>query len=208
MRLYLIRHGETDLNRSQVMQGHDEVPLSDLGIAQATALGRRLSDVGLDLIVSSDLRRAAMTACVLASHTGAPITYDTGFRERDPGELTGKPYADSMPFFLDRDYVPPGGEGFIEFEKRVDEAFERLTQSNGSDGAQIAVVTHGMVCRAFARALLGDAAVEKLAPQWVNTSLSILDYDGQWHIVRLADASHLENIETLSMELGSTSGGA
>ena len=42
MRVYLIRHGETDYNRERRMQGHGEVPLNDTGIAQVTRLAQRL----------------------------------------------------------------------------------------------------------------------------------------------------------------------
>lgn len=128
LRVYLIRHGETEYNRTMKVQGHAEIPLNDLGIAQAARLARRFSGVRLDRIYASDLRRATMTAAILAAHTGAPLLYDPGLRERDPGDLTHKDYQESLRFFTDPAYEPPAGETHHAFLARVKKTFEALIE--------------------------------------------------------------------------------
>lgn len=195
MRLYMIRHGETPLNRAGVMQGHDEIALSDTGIEQAARLGRRMAGARLDHIYSSDLRRAAITAAILAAHTGTPLTYDEGFRERDPGELTGLPYERTQAFFTDPDYHPPGGEGVPEFAARVKEAFERLVEEEKDRDRHVAVVTHGMVCGAFLKVCLDMPLEEIAAVSWPNTCVTTLEHTGDgWNMIEQGCAAHLEGM--------------
>lgn len=198
MRVYLIRHGETDYNREGKMQGHGEVPLNDTGIAQATRLAQRLAGESIDHIYASDLRRTVMTATVIASHTGASLSYDPGFRERDPGELTGNHYETCMEFFTDDTFEPPGGESVPVFQTRVRKAFEALAEREGENGRRLAVVSHGMVCMAFLR-IFTPQVLEGLDDfTSKNASVSTLHYDGQWHAEQILDASHLEGVELLN----------
>lgn len=180
------------------MQGHSEVPLNDNGIAQAGRLADRLRGIGVDRIHSSDLRRAAMTAAIIAARTGAPVVWDPTLRERDPGELTERPYDEVMEFFNDWDFIPPGGESFPDFDERVRQSFGALVRNKANRGLKIAIVSHGMVCAAFLRTCLGDPGDEMTAIRWRNAALSIVDYDGSWKPVLLADASHLDEPEDAS----------
>ncbi len=197
MRVYLIRHGETDYNREGRMQGHGEVPLNDLGIAQATRLAQRLAGESIDHIYASDIRRTVMTAAVIASHTGSSVTYDAGFRERDPGELTGQTYETCMGFFDDESFEPPGGESVPVFHARVRGAFDALAESEGGNGRRLAVVSHGMVCMAFHRIFTPEALEGLDDFTSKNASVSVLDYDGKWIAEQVLDASHLDGIELL-----------
>lgn len=197
MRIYLIRHGETDYNREARMQGHGEVPLNDLGILQATRLGQRLASESIDHIYASDLRRTVMTAAVVASHTGASVSYDAGFRERDPGDLTGQYYETCLEFFHDDTFEPPGGESVPVFHDRVRKAFESLAEREGGNGRRLAVVTHGMVCMAFHRIFTPDLLEGLDDFTSKNASMSTLHYDGQWHTEQMLDASHLDGVDLL-----------
>lgn len=195
LRLYLIRHGETDYNQRRMIQGHTEVPINQTGIDQATRLARRMSGVPLDIIYSSDVRRAAMTAAILSSHTGVRVAYEPLWRERNPGELIHKPYEECMEFFTSADFHPPGGESLGTFEDRVRSAATRLLEQEASTAAQrhVAVVSHGMVCAAFLRTHFSDPAFQQPVLRWRNTSLTIADYyDGEWRLITLSDASHLD----------------
>ena len=191
MHVYLIRHGETDHNRNQILQGHDEIPLNDLGIAQAARLGERMMDLPLDRIISSDLRRAVMTATCVAARTGKSIEYDPAFRERDPGDYTGKTYEEGAPFFLDPDHDPPNGESVPACKARLREAFDAFAARFKDSGEHIALITHGMVCEYFCQIYL-DADNIPDARSWGNTSITTLEYNGAWRLVDLANTSHLE----------------
>lgn len=190
MRLYIIRHGETDYNRNRIMQGYLEVPLNDSGIAQATRVALRLKACAIDRIVCSDIRRAVMTGCIVASHTGAPMTYDPALRERDVGKLTGLSYDNDLRFFTDEAYVPPGGEGMGIFRARVRRAFETLVAVRRGEDERVAVVTHGLVCSTFADEFVGpDQGAGAGTP---NSSVTIVDYsDGIWTPVRIGCVAHL-----------------
>lgn len=191
MRLYIVRHGETDHNRNRIMQGYHEIPLNEKGVRQATLLALRLREENLDRIVCSDLRRAVMTGCIIASHTGIAMEYNPALRERDPGLLTGQSYDDEPRFFTDHDFVPPAGEGVAEFRARVRRAFEGLAADARLARERVAVVTHGLVCHAFVREFFGDDAAEGVGSR--NTALTLADFeDGQWSLVERDCALHLE----------------
>lgn len=192
MRLYLIRHGETDYNLRRLVQGHDEIPLNDTGIAQIAAVSRRLAELPLDHIYSSDLRRTAQSAAILAAVTGAPLSYEPLFRERHPGDHTHQTYDEAEAFFLDYDYAPPNGESYGQFDDRVRLAFDKLIQLEGANGRTVAVMSHGMLCRAFLRCCMGIPN-EKQPEFWRNSALTVVDYDGGWRLIRAADASHLDD---------------
>lgn len=192
MRIYLIRHGETDHNRDRILQGHGEVPLNAAGIAQTARLAGRLQDCGVDCIYSSDLRRAAMTAAIIAAYTGAPIVYDSGLRERNPGALAGKTYEEGAAFFRDPAYEPPGGESRAVFEARVGDSFRALATREAGRGRTLAVVSHGMVCETFPRICAGWTPKELAKVRWRNASVTIAEYNGHWKILALGDDSHLD----------------
>src|SRR5262249_54302924 len=82
MKLYLVRHGLTEENVSRVIQGWNPGKLSALGIEQAERLAWRLKDVRFDAIYSSDSRRAADTARIIARFHNSPIRFTAALRER------------------------------------------------------------------------------------------------------------------------------
>ena len=194
MSLYLIRHGETGLNVARVLQPAD-TPLSERGRAQATALGQRLRGAGLAGIVSSDLPRARQTAELIAAELMAacPLAVDGSplLRERDFGDLRGRPY-DGLGFDpLAMAEAPPGGESQAAFDERCTLAWADLLRRQSLLGGALAVVTHGLVLRAWlqaARVRLGQAALTA-AP--ANTALSIVDAQPPHRVRLLACTRHL-----------------
>jgi len=193
VQLYLIRHGETEHNRTQRVQGHGPVPLNATGIDQVTRLARRLAgSTTLDHIYSSDLYRTQMTAEIIAAHTGAPITYDPLYRERDPGDLSEKTYEEARAFFTELPYIPPNGEGVEVFLDRVRRAMDRVIELEGAGSRNVALVTHGMFLRGFMHVCLGRDHME--VATWRNSCLTIADYSpgAGWDVSTLACAAHLD----------------
>ena len=193
-KLYVIRHGETELNARRIVQPAD-TPLSERGAAQARLLGHRLAGEGITRIAASDLARATMTAEALREATGAPIELDPLLQERNFGSVRGTPY-DELGFDLfAADYQPPGGESWTEFEARVDRAFARVEDlALRSDGA-LAVVTHGLVCRSFAIRHLGAGEPNGQPRRWGNTSLTVAEGPRPWRIQLLNCTQHLGDAE-------------
>jgi len=190
MQLYVVRHGETDYNRARIMQGYQEIPLNDHGISQATELAYRLRDEGIHRVVCSDLRRAVMTGCIIASHAGVPLEYVSELRERNPGVLTEQPYDEEPRFFTDKIYVPPGGESIATFFTRVKRAFEQLVSRPELADERVAVVTHGLVCHAFVTQFFGEDEGNGVGAR--NASMNVVSYEGgTWRLMDLDTVSHL-----------------
>jgi probable phosphoglycerate mutase len=189
--LYVIRHGETELNARRVVQPAD-TPLSNRGIAQARQLARRLAGAGITRIAASDLARATMTAVALGEVTGAPIELDPLLQERNFGSVRGTPY-DELGFDLfAADYHPPEGESWSEFEDRVDRAFLRIEELALRTEGALAVVTHGLVCRSIASRHLDAGEPTGPPRRWGNTSLTIAEGPRPWRVRLLNCTQHLE----------------
>lgn len=190
-RLYLIRHGETELNARRVVQP-PETPLSTRGFAQARLLARRLVEAGITRIVASDLARAQQTATALAETTGLGVELDPLLQERNFGSIRGTPYSElGFDLFAD-DYHPPEGESWEQFETRVERAFARVETLARETRGALAVVTHGLVCRSFAARHLGSSDPDLRRGRWGNTSLTIATGPAPWTIELFNCTRHLE----------------
>lgn len=88
-RVFLVRHGQTVLNAEDRLRGLADPELDDVGVAEAEAVARALSDVGAAAVLSSPLRRAVRTAQIIAEACSAPHQVNDGFQDRDYGEWTG-----------------------------------------------------------------------------------------------------------------------
>src|SRR6266478_2216451 len=173
MSIFLIRHGETLGNASRTVQLPDN-PLSPRGMAQAERLARRLEREGIASILSSDLARAVITADYLRRATGAPVQYDPLLQERNFGDIRGTPYAELGFDMFAPGYAPPNGETWPLFHARVDQAWARVQELAAATGGDLAVVTHGLVCRSLAARHLVLADGEAVPERWENASLTIV----------------------------------
>lgn len=180
-RLLLIRHGETAWNRATRIQGHTDIPLSPLGLAQAERLAQALSDEPLSAIYSSDLSRARQTAEALARVQGLPIRFDEGLRERAFGRFEGlsweeidRGYPDDAARWRRRepDFAVGGGESLIEFSGRVLAAARRAVSAH--PGQSIALVAHGGVLDCLYRAATGAELQASRSWQLGNATINRL----------------------------------
>jgi probable phosphoglycerate mutase len=159
------------------------------------ALAARLGGRHFDLVVSSDLQRAADTAAAL----GHPVETDPEWREMSLGAwegLTLEEVQASHPEVLEAlragEDVRPGGSGetFAEFQQRVWTALARLLERVGDGSA--AVVTHGGVIDAIVGRLVGRPAGRRAVALASNTSISVVaGYPDQPVLTRFNDAAHL-----------------
>jgi broad specificity phosphatase PhoE len=154
MAILLIRHGETEGNRTRVIQRPD-IPLSERGLEQASRLSERLRESPIDEIWSSPLARARMTAAALERTTGIEVREHGDLQERSLGDLRGTAYSelDFDPF--DPDYVPPNGESWAVFYERVDRMWEQVVRhwfdrfAKQAPDRHLAVVSHGLFLRSL-----------------------------------------------------------
>jgi probable phosphoglycerate mutase len=199
--IFLIRHGETADNAARVVQ-LPGVPLSPRGLTQAERLARRLVREGVARIVSSDFARAAMTADALHRATGAPIGFEPLLHERNFGDLRGRAYADLVFDMFEADYVPPNGESWPVFHARVDRAWQRVQALAAATDGNLAVVTHGLVCRSLAERHLCLAAGDVVPERWQNASVTIVECPAPWNVRLLNCIAHLDDLGATPVDAG------
>jgi broad specificity phosphatase PhoE len=169
MALYFVRHGETDWNREKRFQSTTDVPLNDVGLAQAKCAGEDLlrRGVHIDELRCSPLQRAAVTARIIAEALGAhPIT-DPRLTEMSFGEWEGQletelaeKYGGDFDTWRQSHYTsrPPGGEALIDVAERLHSALADLRPV--AIGGNAMVVAHQAIMMAMKAALTGDYSVE------------------------------------------------
>ena len=88
--IYLVRHGETDWNVKNIIQGQIDIPLNKKGENQALEIANELKDIHFDAIFSSDLSRAKRTAEIIATERKLAVVATKTLRERYFGKFQGK----------------------------------------------------------------------------------------------------------------------
>ncbi len=204
--LLVVRHGETVWNVERRFQGQCDSSLTETGLAQAMALGQRLSTSRFNELIASDLGRALDTAKIIAEHTGHTVQQDQRLRERNYGLLEGltlPEIKDRHPDVLaslytgDPDYVIPTGESLHQhFRRNIDfiEAF--LAEKAGTVAT---LVVHGGVLESIFRYVVGLSANHPRCIMANNASLSMIShgfYYGsiRWVIESWGEVGHLDGI--------------
>ena len=188
----LWRHGQTIWNAERRFQGQTDIPLDETGQAQAERAARLLAALRPDLIVSSDLSRAASTAAALARLTGLEIALDKDLRERHGGGWEGLNDAEIRARYPAEhaSWSPPDGEPSPVVAERVAGALQRiadrLAEEGGDAASRLAVVaSHGAALRLGMSRFLGmpEDLFGVLGPL-SNCSWSVLGQrHGQWRLL-------------------------
>lgn len=182
----LIRHGYSKGNKEKIFTGQLDLPLDEVGVAQAKATAKYISEnYRIDRIYSSDLSRACETARPLAEATGLEILPCKELRETDFGKWQGMLIADVAKEFPEdfAEYKAApglsmfgGAECYATVMKRASEAIDRIAAEN--DGKTVVISTHGGVIRSL-RAAWQNVELKdiKQIPHVPNSSVTVLDYD-------------------------------
>ena len=150
---WYLRHGETDWNAKNLSQGNVDIPLNDIGRAQAVTAANLLKNRGIRSIVASPLSRALDTAKAAAAVTGAPISLEDGLREVAFGVQEGQLMAEWFQQWVDGAHTPEGAESFPLLQARATRA---INAALGHESV-VLVVAHGALFRAI-RAAMGLTA--------------------------------------------------
>lgn len=150
--LYLVRHGRTEANAGGRLQGRIDLPIDDVGRAQAAAITSVVTSV--DRVISSPSLRAQQTAAVFCM----TLELDERWLEMDYGEFDGLPLGDVprdqwQQWISDPDFRPPGGESLREMGTRVHEACDDLVEA--ARHHDIVVVSHATPIKAAMAWALG-----------------------------------------------------
>ena len=195
MRIYVIRHGQSEANLKTAHAGWSQVPLTEKGIAQAQAVQPRLRELHFDKVIVSDLLRARQTA-----ENALPdydYTYDWRIREIGVGQLEGELVSACEAKLgesyirnrQNRDFTAYGGENLEMMQARIASFMDDLTQE--LEDAQIAVVCHEgaifcMVCHVL------QCQPTRLAGLADNCSVSVFTYkSGQWILNKWNETGNL-----------------
>jgi len=189
--IYLVRHGESDINVSDVYMDDVTPPLTELGKEQARFLAKRAKNLKFDALVASPYERTKETAAMIAEETGRAIEFCDLFIERTLsktliGKLRSDPEARS---FANAAFDSSEGSGekvegtetFVELKERANKAIQFLEDRPEEN---ILVVGHGFFTRMLiARVVFGkDFSPQEFKPlvwgiRTKNTGISILKYD-------------------------------
>jgi broad specificity phosphatase PhoE len=152
MAIHLIRHGETDWNRTQRLQGIQDVPLNRRGAVQAWRLAGRFRDLRLSAVFCSPLDRARSTGLVISKCQHCPVVIEDDLREIDHGSWTGMRISTVARKFPDAHavwrwspdrYVPSTGEALQEVYRRSSGVLLRIIKLGLS--GDVLVVSHGVI---------------------------------------------------------------
>lgn len=182
MKLFLIRHGQSEANLDMRYTGQFDVPLTDLGREQAAALQPVLAPITFDKVYSSDLSRAVDT-CSLAL-PNVEIEKTPLLREVDVGTLLGKLYSEVPKFQPDDptmrpDFTSFGGENLAMVSAR---AREFLSIVEKGDHSCVAAFSHRGFMVTMLNQVLG-ARIDRSAIRIDNCAVIVLEYDGaRWYL--------------------------
>jgi len=165
--LVMVRHGETESNKTHTIQGHLDTPLSELGQLQAKKVGEYLSKETFHLSLSSDLKRAKSTGDAICAINSSIDQLEClpVLRERSFGDFEGKPVDAIMEALKDKkkderiDWGPPNGETGPMFRARIEQFLEVVGLRNKSlqqtaNLPLVLVTTHGGFIKDFNQILV------------------------------------------------------
>ena len=205
MRLYVVRHGETDLNVVRRIQGPLlDPPLNARGAKQAEALARRLAEDGAfprpDFCLSSPMRRATQTAEAIVRRLPMPWEVDERLVEYDWGVLNGQVDEGDVRKALEHhmgrweaghlDEAPERGESPRQAAARAMDALASRIPVVGPDGVLL-LVAHGRLNRVLLAQLLHGSPARQEEIHQHNCGLTVLEGDGAtWRLLVADDWSH------------------
>lgn len=147
MKLYVTRHGKTDWNEQRRICGATDIDLNAEGQAQARALSPLLQEKGVDVVITSPLRRAVHTARLAAGPLGLPVLQDARLTERSFGEFEGCGY-DEPALVASRAHFArrgKGGESILQVAARIYALLDELPERYA--GKTVLLVSHGAAIR-------------------------------------------------------------
>lgn len=185
VRLVLWRHGQTTYNAERRFQGQSDVPLNEVGLAQAEEAAPYLAALKPDAIFASDLSRAATTASTLARLTGLQVQLDKDLRERGAGSWEGLTAVEIAERFPEEyaAWAPPDGETSAAVADRAEAAMHRIADSLTGGGLAV-VVGHGGCLSFGAARLLGIGDELRALGPFGNCRWSVLSRRfGKWRLL-------------------------
>ena len=205
MNLILIRHGETEWNRTGRCQGVADIDLNDTGRRQVGELAHSLKDADIRAVYSSDLLRALRTARQIASHHDLEVNIDKDLREMDQGDLEGLLFEDIRDRYSDvmkewrespETLRLPGGESLSQVQDRAWNVFEKINRLHA--GETVVAVSHNLTITALLCKIIGVGlrGFRNFNLRAASKNI-IVSVNGNIEVRLLNDVSHLSPNDSL-----------
>jgi len=198
--LWMIRHGETSWNAEGRVQGQTDVPLSEVGHAQARAVAALFAGRQIDALYSSDLQRVTQTAQPVAQALGLAIRVEPMLRERHYGMFETLTYAEVKVRYPeeyarfrahDPEFDFRGGEGLRLFFERSVRCLSDIAARHA--GEELLIFTHGGVLDMAYRHAKRLGLASKRDFEIPNAALNQIEIAGDdWSVLAWAERAHLE----------------
>lgn len=198
-KIYLVRHGQSEWNYQKKVQGQQDILLTDLGRIQAKKIGSRLKNEEIDLIYSSDLKRAYETAIIIGNELDKKVNRLECFREIAFGKWEGKTIEylngtsekehdiwlrEPHKFYME------GAETLYELQKRAMLGINKIIDENPNKN--ILIVSHGATLKTIILGLLDIDIKYYNKLTLANVSLSIIEFRDYNRVLKLFnDTNHL-----------------
>lgn len=199
MKLYIIRHGQTDWNIAKKIQGRQDIPLNGRGRYQAGCLKKAMEDRPVTAVFSSPQIRAMETAKAVALSSGSAVIPVKDLMEINYGSWEGKTEEELLQedralyeawWSHPAETAPPGGESISQVNERCQKAWKEIKPQLTGDAA---IVAHGGLLAHFMEQLLGNESVA-VSTVAHNASITTIEYEPEterFTLVEFDDYRHL-----------------
>ncbi|RSL31640.1 histidine phosphatase family protein [Salibacterium salarium] len=196
MEIYLIRHGESEGNRTAKLQGCEDFDLTTQGKRQALSLGDFFANVTIDYLYSSDLTRASETAKAVERHQNCEVVHSSEFREINLGPLQGKTREqiyEEFPQVRNKNLLRSGLDGTEtdeEITRRCEYLYRLLKSVKNEETA--AIVSHGGFLTIFLMYLLAGENWNTLHRPFRinNTGVSKISWNEDRLVIHYINQTH------------------
>ena len=151
-KIYIIRHGQTDLNHARRMQGRTDCPLNEKGVLQARQSRRNIGDVRFDAVYASPLKRAQQTGSIIGNVDLSEIIVDPRIIETDFGKYEKCKYylmGPAMTAYWAMPKIFPAPPTVETIESMKKRASDFLKELETRDYENVLVACHGGIMRAL-----------------------------------------------------------
>lgn len=177
-RWFVVRHGQTESNEKEIVEGHSNSPLTEQGRKQAQAAAAQLKNQDIGLIIASDLGRCKETAEIIGREIGAEVIFDAELRERSMGDAEGLTYKERKDtfgsYYAAYEEAPGNIESSKKLEERIAKAFAKHKSTHGHKN--VVIVSHGSAIRMLTKRIRNLTFEEaKARPAISNAEVLSLD---------------------------------
>lgn len=189
MKIWLVRHGQTDLNRARLMQGRTDMPLNENGIRQAEEAAKAVRNISFDAVYASPLGRAVRTASIISGMPEEKIITDSRLIETDFGKYEKRPYhllglRMTLYWALQEVFPAPRTVETIASMVRRSSSFLRDLEKQSFEN--VLVSCHGGIIRALCGYLEDRPKGILWRPKPHNCEFRIYEYHGSgWHQIQM-----------------------